>query len=292
MALMLLAIWYWGPLALGEYRKRFMLYAMWCAELFYWLPTGRKEDIILTVVSPLIVRYLWTKRMVNWRYALLIVAGIIVLFPASHYYRLAVDLWGEAGIPFDQRIFTALEAANDNDLLGDLAPGQVLLGRLSLVEPVAASVRLVDEGAWSLQLGASYSSFLIGLVPRALWADKPTFSYGTEFGHRSGILDTGDDVTSISVTLFGESFLNFGVAGALVSLCIGVIFGVIYRWFRNSRREDALFLYVASLKVVVYVGGTFTLYFLGLVKTLLICALFLVCLRVNLSLKLDEQSQA
>jgi hypothetical protein len=130
-----------------------------------------------------------------------------------------------------------------------------------------------------MQWGRTYADFFVGLIPRAVWPDKPYFHYGTEFGHRSGMLDESDDATSISVTLFGEAFMNFGVAGTFVAGGIGYIFGIIYAAFRRRRSPDALFLYLTSLPVVFYVGGTFVLYFLGLAKALLVAALLLIVLR-------------
>src|SRR5262249_36556667 len=98
-------------------------------------------------------------------------------------------------------------------------------------------------------------------------------------GHRSGMLDESDEVTSISVTLFGEAFLNFGVAGGFVAGGIGYIFGLIYSAFRVGRRPNALFIYLMSLPVVFYLGASFVLFFLGLAKTLLVAALLLTTIR-------------
>lgn len=50
---------------------------------------------------------------------------------------------------------------------------------------------------------------------------------------------------------------------------IGLIFGLIYKQTRVSRRsETALLVYAIMLPTVLYIGGTFALYFGGLLKTL------------------------
>jgi hypothetical protein len=244
-----------------------VLGCVWLLELAYWLPTGRKEEIILGLILPLMVRYLLTLRLVSWRKCVVLGAFIVALFPLTHYYRVAVDLAEEAEIDFGVRISAALALAEETDVLGDIDYSTVVLSRLSLLEPMDAAVRLIEEERWQKQWGSTYANFFLGLIPRVLWAEKPNFHYGTEFGHRSGMLDESDEVTSISVTLFGEAFLNFGVAGVFVAGCIGYIFGAIYAAFRIGRSPD------------FYVGGTFVLYFLGLAKTLLVAALLLIMLR-------------
>ena len=137
------------------------------------------------------------------------------------------------------------------------------------MEPVSASIRLIKDGDWEPMLGSSYAEALLSLIPRVLWPGKPDLHYGTEFGHAAGFLSPGDWLTSISVTYFGEAFLNFAWGGLFPMFMMGMILGGVYRQLRVSvRQETWMLVFVIALPTVLYVGGTFALHFGGLIKLL------------------------
>lgn len=244
--------------------------ALWftaTVEVLYWLPSGRKEPIVLAIVLPLLIRYLRTGQLPSYRVVLVAVGFIAALFPMAFAYRYMLEVGGIWDVVGDPAAVVGLLL--DGDSGHGRTTGEIVFGRMSLLEPLAACVRALDEGIWRPILGESYVSALLGLVPRFLWAEKPDFHYGNEFGYITGFVSTKDTATSISVTFFGESYLNFGIGGLVPLTIIGLIFGLIYKQTRVSRRsETALLVYAIMLPTVLYIGGTFALYFGGLLKTL------------------------
>lgn len=240
-------------------------------ELVYWIPTGRKEESILILLVPMLIRYLATRTLPSRTVRILFAAFVVVLFPAAFYYRfvlqkfalLSDDIWG---------LMVAAVTAIDFDIAEqtDMSTGDIIVQRLDLLEPVSASIRLIERGDWPLEMGSSYAMALLAFIPRVIWASKPDLHYGTEFGHASGLLTDIDDwYTSISVTFAGEAFLNFGWFGCLVFIFTGFGYGLLHEMARESDfRPTALLLYAIALQTVLFLGGTFALFFGGLVKVL------------------------
>ena len=266
--LCIVAIQYWSDgYAKASVLRRFLLVIV-ATELLYWLPAGRKEPVVLALVLPLIIRYLCTRRLPSYRSGLALLGFLVALFVATTQYRAAMEFIVGDDDPL-HTISTAAALAETGSESAVVSYSDILLGRISLLEPISACIRLYQTNQWDAAFGATYVLAGLSLIPRLVWEDKPLFHYGTDFGHAAGMLDPADWQTSVSVSFFGEAFINFGWGGIVVLFVIGLIFGQIYRAARRStHRETWLLLYVASLPVLMYIGGTFALYFGGLIKTL------------------------
>lgn len=242
---------------------------LWFAELAYWLPTGRKENVILTVLLPLMIRYLFTRKLPSVRTLVIAMLFIVALFPAAYYYRSAMEIGGLES--FTETIRSSA-AAIDPTKAVTVQPWWSIIGaRISLLEPVSASVRIVDSGTWSPFMGRTYGWALYSIIPRVFWRSKPDFHYGTAFGHAAGMLQSTDNQTSVSVTYFGEAYLNFLWPGVVMMFFIGMIFGLIYKHVLTGYSQATwALLYAVTLPVILYVGGTFALHFSGLLQQIVI----------------------
>jgi hypothetical protein len=240
-------------------------------ELAYWLPTGRKEETILIILIPILIRYLRTGLLPSWRAMAVFGTFVAALFPLAFYYRFVLqkvvlvndDIWQAVPIAL-----AALDAGAADD-----APEtvwQIVFQRLDLLESMSAAIDLIDRGQWRLALGGDYALALLSLAPRVFWSAKPDFHYGTEFGHASGIIEASNDwFTSISVTFPGEAFLNFSWLGCLVFIVLGAVYGLLYEWARRSRwSQTGVLLYAITLPTILFLGGTFALHIGGLIKFL------------------------
>lgn len=275
-AVVMLTAYTWQP---GQAPRPAMVRAvvlLALAEFLYWLPSGRKEDTILAILLPIATRYLLT----GWRPSSASLGAfavfIALLFPLSHYYRIAIELNLTSLSASEAMSLIELATSSASSAEVDIRPSDVIFNRISLLEPLAAAIRLVESGHWPLMLGLSYAEVLLTVVPRILWPGKPDFHYGNDFGHAAGFLAVGDDVTSISVTYFGEAFLNLGWLGALAMFVIAFIFGLLFKWARSSRDPlTGTVIFMLCLPSLLYLGGTFALYFGGLLK--LLPFYYLVC---------------
>lgn len=267
-ALCLVAIVFWRP---GELPSRFLRFGLAITifgEVAYWLPSGRKEPLVLAILLPLLIRYLRQGRLPSTRLVSVLVLAAILLFPAVYMYRNAMEAGG-TGPDVVDTVVTAAEFAESGTAGSDKTPSEIILGRMSLMEPLSAAVRMYHEGIWEPMWGKSYAQALLSFIPRILWPGKPDLHYGTDFGHAAGILSSSDWLTSISVTYYGEAFLNFGWGGLVAMLVMGMLLGVLYRRATTSvHRETWLLVYVVALPSLLYVGGTFALHFGGLLKLL------------------------
>jgi len=265
-AICAVAIWSFRPSRLSGRGLMFGLLAILIVlELAYWVPSGRKEPVILTLLLPSIIKYIRTGAMPAGRTVVVIAVAIASLFPLAFLYRGGLELPVDASDSIGALLGAWNQSAGNSAI--DVKTSDVTLSRISLLEPLAACIRLVNDRIVELRLGNDYADALLGLIPRFLWADKPNLHYGNDFGYLSGIIFAGDSLTSISVSFFGEGFLNFSWFGAGVFFLIGIAFNVIYQQHRSgARTETWIFVYAVTLPTIMYVGGTFALYFGGLIK--------------------------
>jgi hypothetical protein len=78
-----------------------------------------------------------------------------------------------------------------------------------------------------------------------------------------------DRITSISVTLPGEAFLNFGWFGTVFMAVLGCAYALIYRLHLGAPRSPTrLLLYVTAVPTMLYIGATFALYYSTLARLL------------------------
>ena len=261
------------PVSPGEVK-----FCVWLviSDFCYWLPTGRKEDTILSVLLPLATLNMLSGYVPSKKSMAAIAIFIAVLFPATHYYRLAIESNITELGEVDGSSLLSLAEATATSANDSLAPGAVLFNRISMLEPIAACVRLIDGNVWEPKLGESYAMFLLTLLPRFVWPGKPYFDYGQEFGRAAGFNGVDDFATSISVSYYGEGYLNFGWAGFIPMIFIGCCFAMVFRCARRAKdRATWTVLYVICLPSVLYFGNTFASNFGGLAK--LLPVFFVVC---------------
>lgn len=267
-ALCIVAVMYWRPGILTSNVLPFGLVIIIFSEVVYWLPSGRKEPLVLAFLLPLLIRYLRKGQLPSAKTVGALVLAVVLLFPAVSMYRNAMEVGG-MGSNVVETVISAMEFAESGTVGSDKTSAEIIFGRMSLLESLSAAVRLYNEGDWEPMLGKSYAQALLSLVPRVFWPGKPDLHYGTDFGQAAGILSSGDWLTSISVTYYGEAFLNFGWVGLFVMLVMGILLGVLYKKATTSaHRETWLLVYVVALPTILYVGGTFALHFGGLLKLL------------------------
>lgn len=234
------------------------------AEFIYWLPTGRKENTILTLIIPYMIRYLITNRLPSKTILISLLLFIVLLFPTAHYYRSAMSIRENSTMSLTE---TIKESVSEGASLGKKEAdfSSRLMMRLNLIEPVAATFRMIDNDLWDITYGNSYYSIFVIVIPRAIWPEKPSFNFGNEFGHYAGFLHYSDRKTAISLTYFGEAVLNFGWAGAVVFFAYGMFYGYFYRKARDMGSASILY-YTVLLQVIMFIGGNFILYYGGLIK--------------------------
>lgn len=101
------------------------------------------------------------------------------------------------------------------------------------------------------RLGGTMTYVPAGLIPRALWPDKPTVTQGVWFTEYIGFpAHAGQPTLSLGITATGELYWNFGFVGILIGmLTIGALLGMLWR----LAVEAGIFANVASMTLYVIV---------------------------------------
>lgn len=238
------------------------------SELLYWLISGRKEQTIMAFLYPLIVYNILTLKLPSKKIVITSVVFLILYFPLNSYYRYLLSV-SELGGANPIEVITNPAFLFELSQFEDVNPQESgsLIERINLMEPVAGCIGIIDQGKWGGVPGEDYFALVYSIIPRFLWESKPEFHYGNEFGHLIGMLYPKDFKTSISVTFIGEAYLNFNFFGVFIISFLGIFFGFFYKQiFISKNYEIWLFVYLAILPTLLYFGGTFTLYFAGLLK--------------------------
>lgn len=99
----------------------------------------------------------------------------------------------------------------------------------------------------SYQYGYTYWAGLLLLVPRSIFPDKPLPSTGifTEAFWPEAWQELG---TTLPPGLFGEAYMNFGVAGAILcGLVFGYVMGRVHANYEQNKNSDMVLVYYAIL---------------------------------------------
>jgi hypothetical protein len=124
------------------------------------------------------------------------------------------------------------------------------LRRFNLLSHTAHVVELTPAVV-PYQYGRLYSYFLITLVPRALWKDKPTINEANQFYQVEYGLSSEVELSRVSIAVgsMTEAFINFGWPGV-----VGIMFliGILIDFYRRSflTEEAGLFLNALGMSLV------------------------------------------
>lgn len=140
---------------------------------------------------------------------------VVILLPLFLFTFLAVDAYrqevGRQGIYLD----VLVDSFRDAIVWGFEADLSRFSQRIAYGSMLSNVVGAVDSGIVDFQHGRTLWPALVWFVPRALWPDKPVMSVGgwyamTVLGWGSG--------GEAALTLPGDFYLNFGLAGVLVGM--------------------------------------------------------------------------
>lgn len=186
----------------------------------------------------------------------LVLAGVIVVtaFPVFQAYRTEVLSGGRDRGKAAENLRANLDKALDSRLLDR---GEDLYGWRSFVERAShkpTMERIVrDVGvAAEFQRGHTLGLYFAGLIPRALWPEKPDVSTGQLFNRELRISAFRD--VYISVTHLGELYWNFGWTGLFTGAAlIGMLLGVVNARCDLSRDRSVSRLLVLTVTIYLVV---------------------------------------
>ncbi len=227
----------------GSIWYRAILYSIIGLSVLYGLSTAFIEQSVAPVAALLIVRWQLTRRL-PVRSLIAGIAIVLFLSPVKHEYRKVV--WAEdntvdissAGKAL---LWTRLASQYWVDTLG---------GRQTLVESTeqaASRTDLIHQFAHvcsitpseiPYQNGATYSYFLVTMIPRVLWPEKPeTGGANRFFGVNYGLTtEDGAEKTTFGISILAESYINFGWIGIVIIMSFqGLVLGILQHLFGEQK---------------------------------------------------------
>jgi uncharacterized membrane protein len=227
-------------------RAELLFYALLCAEIGWYLPTGSRGAVLTLLTMVAVVRYYGLGRRPSLLGMLAAAAIVIfVVFPLELGYRNT-----EGGY---QRAPTTYLRASVRDLVQQ-SPAEAwdnsfdsTFSRLSSITSVAA---ILHSGTSVLEhrSGETLVWAAETVIPRAVYTQKyDPGLFGNEFGRANGLLPPDIHQTSSAVTQCGEFYLPFGVVGMVVGMgVVGAVYRLMAEYF-HRRRSDPLALAVFSV---------------------------------------------
>ncbi len=221
-----------------------------------WRQTKQNLTFLIYVVGFVILLFLALISGSRW----LVISTGIVLFYNHAYFRKYTLLLFTIGIPFIGILFPTLliyRSASGLTLYGAMqevlttdfeAVGallEVISGRINML---STTNLMVSDFAGSGG-GSNYLGNLTGLIPRVLWPEKPVQLNSNDLGAELGLISSGDILTSVSLSVIGESFYELAFLGLTVAIFQGLFFALIDKMDRNGTVSSVLY-FLLSIKVV------------------------------------------
>ena len=251
LAYILCAIYRGGMLTLG---------LLLPVTLVAGISTGARGFVLYPILGLLIVRHYLIRRTNFWQVGLMIFL-IIIIMPIFNVYRQTAN--------FDQIVAESIQAYSRFSLLVEH-----LLNRFHGMDAFIYAVRDTPN-TMEFQLGATLLPVVVAWIPRFVWDEKPIVSFAKVFAETYWDQWFAGTGVAPSVTLFGEAYINFHLAGVLIAGWIsGVALRLIYHYLVNrSFGTSGVFIYAVMAPYLITffesdIGGLMSratfIYFLAL----------------------------
>lgn len=192
--------------------------------------------------------YALTRKKVLWSVGIAAAVATVPLMPTKSTYRaeyIQTDRWLEMTRMEAGWIFASMTVEYFNGELNirhaDVATEQSV-SRMTMAPIVFSRVlQLHESGVADFQEGATLWDLPLSIVPRAIFPWKPEKTSGQWFGHTYGFLSPTNFRTSVNLPPIIESYVNFGNAGPLLGLLLGLITGWLSRVLGNAESPASAF---------------------------------------------------
>jgi oligosaccharide repeat unit polymerase len=197
---------------------------------------GQKSTLFIMIAAMAVI-YNCKFKKIRLQAILLGVSSLFILLMAYHIYKQEYLVLG--------RVVSISGGAQFWGSVYDFLNSQIF-GNFMQLQTMAVLIEGMPLPL-SYQYGYTYWAGLLMLVPRSIFPDKPLPSTGifTEAFWPAAWRELG---TTLPPGLFGEAYMNFGVAGAIAGgLLFGYILGRLHANFQQNKNGDMVLVYYAVL---------------------------------------------
>jgi oligosaccharide repeat unit polymerase len=199
-----------------------------CVAAIDYVVSGKRSAVIFFVLMPLIWYHYLIKRMNMLSAVLFFMLGMLAIVGL---------LIARIVLPLLTQDLTPTDYIGTNPL--EILAFYVDTGEWSTFDMFAASLVQRDEilhqsgGMIIGFLKYSFSTMII-FIPRAIWPGKPEYEDLSQVYFR--VLVNPDDGAGFAPTIWGASYLFFGIAGLIIGMCVlGWLFKCAYAMFQPTQ---------------------------------------------------------
>lgn len=182
------------------------------------LITGSKFLFVLPIVS-LITLHNYAVKKIHIKTVVVVFLILFLLIPSFYAYR------------FSGNFHEFLSSLKTTYLHLEVLI-QTMLSRFHGMDMLIYIIKYTPK-VMNFQMGKTLLPALIGWIPRWIWPDKPIISLSTIFTQKYlyGFKKYYTAGSVASVTMIGESYINFHISGILlISLFVGILLRTIYEY--------------------------------------------------------------
>jgi hypothetical protein len=279
---MLVAIGLMSWLVYSTSKPRLMHKVFLCVLVAFQLFIGFSSTVLelplVGICIVLIIKWTYTRR---FPMTLMIIVMAVIFFLQPVKVEVREQNWfgdsAQSVSPIDK---AGLWISRATEFWGDALSGNrtisdstsKTLSRSDFIHQFAY-VHSLTPSVIPYQYGQTYTFFLVSLVPRVLWPEKPVANANAFFGVTYGITtEEGAERSNFGVSLVGESFINFGIVGVMLIMmlqgalmkCLESIFGGA----NSGAGAQAVFL-SCSIWFLNGVGSSAEIMFGGILQNLI-----------------------
>jgi hypothetical protein len=209
----------------------------------YFFLLGSRHKL-LAVVCPALFAFL----LVGRGSMLKKVMGAVVAFAVLNYAMMAMLQFRQSGFEeFINHPFGSVDVERKHE-------------GLNMIQELAYINGFYRTGQLTPEYGGEYVAQVLNAVPRAIWANKPTLSFGYSVlrGHGD---EKGGVTATISTGLIGQGVVNFGeLAGPIIAAFLLALYGFfLMRHWPNGGHPLRFFVFIMGIALVPNLGREFTL---------------------------------
>ena len=278
---------------LVEAKHRLLLLLIVLFATVQGISSGMLEDAVLPLAVFMVMRWSVTKKI---PIVIITIAISIILFlsPVKKDYRQAVwfnrtdetigdsayektKFWVDSAIDHWADVFNGLQSFSEST--------EVTASRLDLIHQFSHIYSLTPSVV-QYQNGATYSYFLVSLIPRFLWPGKPEAGSANYFYAVSyGITDEeGARRSSFGMSLLAEGFINFGWLGIIIVMALqGMVLCALQLVFgRNESKLGGQAIFVSFFVYFLNgIGSSAEIIFGNLLQSLIFSTMLVWWARSN-----------
>ena len=203
------------------------------------IASGSKGLFLYPILATLIL-YNFLVKSVSIKYLGIFGLIVILIIPLFNIYRGVSNIF-DIQDSFEFMLDSGSASENMN---------LFIFGLLDRFHDFDSFVYIVRDtpNLYPFQFGSTFITILIAWIPRFLWLDKPTISFGKIFSetyYSDFYFGTG---TSASPTMIGEGYINFHIAGVIfISIIMGAILNYMYRSLIKAEIKQPINVLIYSI---------------------------------------------